>query len=158
VVVVLTDGESEMPESDRAAAFEREPRISTVFVRIWGADEAIYETGIAEGGYSPDPRGEAITARAAELVGGTVVPESDAGALLETVREAVGTGETVARSESSGRLALMPWLTLAALAPLGFVLLRRNVWWDRRLALPRSAVRRPGGAKVSEPRGVAQPG
>jgi hypothetical protein len=158
VVVVLTDGESEMPEGDLAAAFEREPRIRTVFVRIWDADEAIYETGIAEGGYSPDPRGEAITARAAELVGGTVVPESDPGSLLEAVRGAVGTGETVARSESSGRLALMPWVTLAALVPLAFVLLRRNVWWDRRLAVPRPAVRRPEGAKVSEPRGVAQPG
>jgi hypothetical protein len=165
VVVVLTDGESEMPEGDLAAAFEREPRIRTVFVRVWGADEAIYETGVAEGGYSPDPRGEAITERAAELVGGTVVGQDDPRGLLAAVREAVGRGETVARSESSGRLALMPWVTLLALVPLAFLLVRRNFWWAPRLPrLPRRAAgsRREGAAKeaakVPAPRGVAQPG
>ena len=45
-----------------------------------------------------------------------------------------------------------------ALVPLALVLLRRNVWWQRRLSLPRRAERRSEGAKVSEPRGVAQPG
>ena len=162
VVVVLTDGESEMPEGDLAAAFEREPRIRTVFVRVWGEDEAIYETGIAEAGYTPDPRGEAITARAAELVGGTVVPEGDSRALLDAVREAVGTGESVTRSESSGRLALMPWITLLALVPLAFLLVRRNFWWGlqlrRQLPGRRPARATVEGAKVSGPRGVAQPG
>lgn len=162
VVVVLTDGESELPEGDLAAAFEREPRIRTVFVRVWGADEAIYETGVAEGGYSPDPRSEAITARAAELVGGTVAREDDSRGLLAAVREAVGTGETVAHSESSGRLALMPWVTLLALVPLAFLLARRNFWWGRRSSLLRSRRARtervPEAAKVRAPRGVAQPG
>ena len=162
VVVVLTDGESEMPEGDLAAAFEREPRIRTVFVPVWGADEAIYETGVAEGGYSPDPRGEAIMGRAAELVGGTVVGEHDPQALVSAIREAVGTGETVARSESSGRLALMPWVTLIALLPLVFLLFRRNFWrrwpsWVRRpmRGAPKAA---PEAGKVRAPRGVAQPG
>lgn len=162
VVVVLTDGESEMPEGDLAAAFEREPRIRTVFVRVWGEDEAIYETGIAEAGYTPDPRGEAITARAAELVAGTVVPEGDSRALLDAVREAVGTGETVARSESSGRLALMPWVTVLALVPLAVLLVRRNFWWGWRPALRRPRVPPSEGAreaaKVRSARGVAQPG
>lgn len=162
VVVVLTDGESEMPGSELAAAFEREPRIRSVFVRVWGADEAIYETGVAEGGYTPDPRGEAIMARAAELVGGQVVAEDDPRALLAAVREAVGTGETVARSESSGRLPLMPWVALAALVPLAFVVVRRNFWWGVRLRRRLSGRRAEGAAaeaaKVPAPRGVAQPG
>ncbi len=162
VVVVLTDGESEVPEADLAVAFEREPRIGTVFVRVWGEDEEIFETGVAEGGYSPDPRGEAITARAAELVGGTVVAEDDPGAVVEAVREAVGTGETVARSESSSRLALMPWVTLLTLVPLVYLLLRRNLWWGWRLRERAVSRRRtevaPEAAKVRAPRGVAQPG
>lgn len=162
VVVVLTDGESEMPGGDLAAAFEREPRIRTVFVRVWGKDEAIYETGVAEGGYTPDPRGAAITARAGELTGGEVFAEDDPGAIVDAVREAVGTGETVARAESSGRLALMPWVTLLALVPLAYLLFRRNFWWEPRLRERVAGRRRAEGAseaaKVPAPRGVAQPG
>lgn len=162
VLVVITDGESEMPEGDLAAAFEREPRISTVFVRVWGEDEGIYETGVAEGGYSPDPRSEAIVARAAELVGGRVVEESEPRAAADAVRDAIGVGDTVARIESSGRFALMPWLTLLALVPLGFLLMRRNFWWPWRLRerppAHGSVEAAPEAAKVRAPRGVAQPG
>ena len=162
VVVVLTDGESEMPGGDLAAAFEREPRIETVFVHVRGEEEAIYETGVAEGGYSPDPRSEAILGRAAELVSGRVVRESDTPGLSAAVRRAVGTGETITRSESSGRLALMPWVTLLALVPLAFLLVRRNFWAGSRLRIrlrargPAEAA--PEAAKVPAPRGVAQPG
>lgn len=162
VLVVLTDGESEMPESDLAAAFGREPRIKTVFVRTWAESEGIYETGVAEGGYAPDPRSSAITARAAALVGGKVVEEGDPQALTAAVREAVGVGETIARKESSGRFALMPWVTALALVPLVFLLFRRNFWWGRRLRarLParRSTEASLEAAKVPAPRGVAQPG
>lgn len=162
VVVVLTDGESETPESDLAAAFEREPRIRTVFVRLWQPDEGIYEAGVAEGGYTPDPRSAAITARTAELVGGRVLEERDTAGLVAAVREAVGVGRTVSRAEGSGRLALMPWITLLALVPLGLLFLRRNFWWGGRLRV-RLPARRPAevspeAGKVPAPRGVAQPG
>ena len=162
VLIVLTDGESEMPEGDLASAFDREPRIRTVFVRIWGESEGIYETGVAEGGYSPDPRSEAIVARAAELVGGRVVEERDVRAAAAGVRDAVGMGETVVRRESSGRLRLMPWVTLLALVPLVYLVVRRNFWWRWRLrerTLERRAAEvAPEAAKVRAPRGVAQPG
>ena len=57
VLVVLTDGETRPLEfpSEFADAFRRGPRVQTVFVRLWGADERIYETGVAEVGYRPDP-------------------------------------------------------------------------------------------------------
>lgn len=162
VVVVLTDGESEMPEGDLAAAFDREPRIRTVFVRVWGEDEGIYETGVAEGGYASDPRSAAIAARAAELVGGRVVEEAEAAGVVQAVREAVGAGETVERAESSGRVALMPWVTLLALVPLALLLARRNLWVGSRLRIRLSArgpaEAAPEAAKVPAPRGVAQPG
>lgn len=50
VLVVLTDGETRPSETDLANAFRREPRIETVFVRIWDADERIYLTGVASSG------------------------------------------------------------------------------------------------------------
>jgi von Willebrand factor type A domain len=140
VLVVLTDGETQALEPDLARAFERRPKVEAVFVHVWGAaDERIYETGIAEGGYRPDPGSAAALARAAALVGGRVVPEADAEDVAAAVRELVGTGETVDRQRETGRLALMPYLTALALLPLGFVLLRRNVWLERRRRLQAAA-------------------
>jgi hypothetical protein len=158
-LVVLTDGETQPPDEGLSRAFARRPRIETVFVRFWDAEERIYETGVAEGGYRPDARSATWLARAAELTGGRVFEEDDAAGAASAVRAALGTGETVDRKHETGRLALMPYLTLAALLPLAFVLLRRNVWWPvtSRARLPRPALRTEG-AKVSEPRGVAQPG
>lgn len=158
VLVVLTDGETQPLDPRLARAFNRPPRIETVFVRFWDADERIYETGVAEGGYQPDPRSDALLANAAELVGGQVFEEDDAAGAASAVRAALGAGETVDRKHETGRFALMPYLTLLALVPLAFVLLRRNVWWAGAPRLRRPTGGVVEGAKVSEPRGVAQPG
>ncbi len=158
VVVVLTDGETRPLEGQLPRAFAREPRVDTVVVRLWDADERIYETGVAEGGYEPDARSEALLTEAAAQMHAQVLPESEPSQAVAAVRSAIGAGETVDVTHEAGRLALMPWIALAALVPLAVVLLRRNVWWQRRLSLPRRAGPRPEGAKVSEPRGVAQPG
>ncbi|MDH4103990.1 MAG: VWA domain-containing protein [Thermoleophilia bacterium] len=158
VVVVLTDGESRPPESELARAFKRRPQIKTVFVHVWDADERIYETGVVEGGYRPSPRSRAVLVRAAALAGGQVIQEGDAAAVARAVREAVGEGQTVAREEDSGRIALMPYVTLAALAPLVLVLLRRNVWWQWRRERRQQPAGAPVAAEVSPARGVAQPG
>jgi hypothetical protein len=146
VVVVLTDGETQPVQGDLARAFRRRPAIDTFFVRLWDADERIYETGVAEGGYRPDSGSDGSLARAASLVGGQVFGEDDASRVAGAVREAIGEGETVARAHESGRFALMPYIALVAALPLGFVLVRRNVWWSRRLALRRDQ----GGAPETE--------
>ncbi len=132
VVVVLTDAETETLEADLANAFKRRPPVETVFVHVWDADERIYETGVEEGGYQPDPGSIAALERAASLVGGPVIPESDAGNVVSAVLELIGEGETVSHKTETGRLALMPYLTALALLPLALVLLRRNVWFERR--------------------------
>ena len=158
VLVVLTDGESQPLEGRLRTAFEQEPRVDVVLVRYWDADERIYETGVAEEGYQPDPRSEAILAQAASQMGAQVLAEGSASEAVAAVREAIGAGSTVDVVHEAGRLALMPWIALGALVPLGFVLVRRNFWWQRRLSIRTRPEARPEGAKVSEPRGVAQPG
>ena len=135
VLVVLTDGETQPAEGELARAFKRRPRIETIFVRFWDEGERIYETGVAEGGYKADSGSGPALARTASLVGGRVFEESDAGQAAAALREAVGEGATVDRRHESGRLALMPWIALAALIPLCFVLLRRNLWWRRKAGL-----------------------
>jgi hypothetical protein len=127
VVVVLTDGESRQPfGAGLARAFDVKPPIKTIFVRFWNKDERIYETGVSEGGYLPDPGSAASLDRAASLVGGRTFSEPDVRAAGDAIVEAVGSGKTAGRTISGARLALMPWLTLAAFLPLGFLLWRRN--------------------------------
>lgn len=137
VLLVLTDGETQPLEPDLARAFKRRPKVETIFVHVWDADERIYETGVAEGGYRPDASSTAQLARAASLVGGQVLAEDDVANVAAAVREHVGDGETVNRERETGRLALMPYFTLLALVPLAFLLLSRNAWTKgRRQSIP----------------------
>jgi von Willebrand factor type A domain len=152
VLVVLTDGETQPPEDGLAPAFARRPAVETVLVHFWDADERIFETGVAESGYRPDRTSAARLDLTARLVGGEVFGESEAAGATRAVRDAVGEGETIVRREGTRRVALMPWLTLAALVPLGLVLLRRNTWWRwpglrERLGSRRGSHADPAGAR-----------
>lgn len=127
LLVVLTDGETRPIGTHLAQAFQRRPRIATIFVQFWDADERIYETGVAEAAYRPIRRSGADLARAASLVGGRVFSEDEPEELTAAARELLGRGPTRGQRIEGERLALMPYVTLAALFPLGFVLLRRNL-------------------------------
>lgn len=127
LLVVLTDGESQEIDVDLRRAYAKRPKIETFLVHVWGQEEAIYETGVAERGYKPDRASAATLANVASLVGGRVFPEA-AGDELEAAAETFfGSGPTRERTIQGERRALMPYATLAALVPLGFVLLRRNL-------------------------------
>lgn len=126
LLVVLTDGEADPVDPSLARAFRREPRTNVVFVRLWDPEERIYETGVPESGYRPDPELRSRLGDAASLVGGRVLTENEFGRLLAVAREVVGSGPTRKRELEGVRLALMPYITLAASVPLMLVLWRRN--------------------------------
>lgn len=129
VLVVLSDGETLPLENpgEFANAFKRKPTVETIFVRLWHEEERIYETGTAEVGYRPDPGSGALLETIASLIDAQILPEDEAGELPQIVAELVGTGPTTTREHEGKRRALMPWITLAAVFPLGFVLVRRNL-------------------------------
>lgn len=127
VLVVYTDGESQPVDEELTRAFARKPRVETLFVHVWGRDERIYESGAPERGYTPDPSSAAALRRVGDLTDGRVFAESDAGAAGAAARELLGDGPTRARALEGERRALMPYATMLALLPLGFVLLRRNL-------------------------------
>jgi uncharacterized protein (DUF58 family) len=127
LLVVFTDGESRAPEPELARAFQAKPRIETIFVRFWNADERIYETGVEELGYKPDPETEAQLRQAAAMVGGRVYSEGQTAAVAAAARAYFGSGPTRAAARQGERLALMPYVTLAAFLPLAFLLWRRNL-------------------------------
>lgn len=126
LLVVLTDGEIRELELDLAGAFRRRPRVEPLFVRFWAEGERIYETGVAEEGYRPDPASGALFTQIASQIGGRVHAEGGATGLHADVGELLGTGPTRARTLEGERRPLMPYITLAALLPLGLVLVKRN--------------------------------
>ena len=92
------------------------------------ASERIWESGVAEAGLHarsdtrrrpsrrPRPRSRAA-----------VVEEGQDAEVAAAVRSALGTGPTTPRRIEGNRQALMPYVALLAILPLGFVLYRRNL-------------------------------
>jgi hypothetical protein len=126
-LVVFTDGESQPVTSGLSSDFSRRPHVDVTFMKVGDTSERIYETGVAEAGYRPDPTSAAILATAAAAVRGRVLEEGDVAGAAAAVRKAVGSGPTVGRRIEGHRRALMPYVALLAFMPLGFVLLRRNL-------------------------------
>jgi hypothetical protein len=127
LLVVFTDGETTAAGPALARAFQRRPRIETFFVRFWNASERIYATGVAEPGYTPDPLVAARLAQVSSLVGGRVFSEGDLAGVQEAAADFFGSGPTKARPFEGERIALMPYVTLAAFVPLAFLLWCRNL-------------------------------
>ena len=120
----LTDGESR-PLDPSSGRFPGKPPIQTVIVRFGNADERIYATGEAESTYPPRTA-RRRSQRAAELMDGQAYSEEEVSAAADAVAETIGEGATSDRTIPGARVALMPWVTLAAFLPLGFLLWRRN--------------------------------
>lgn len=125
-LVVFTDGESQ-PVSTLASDFAKTPKVDVTFVRIGDASEKIYESGLPEAGYSPDPAAGQTLATAAAAVGGRVLQEGQVAEAVAAVRAALGAGPTAPRRIEGNRQALMPWVAMLTAIPLGFVLYRRNL-------------------------------
>jgi hypothetical protein len=66
-------------------------------------------------------------AAAAAAVEGRVFEEGQVAEAASAVRAALGTGPTRPRRIEGNRQALMPYVALLAVIPLGFVLYRRNL-------------------------------
>jgi hypothetical protein len=126
-LVVFTDGESQPVSSVLSTDFSRKPRVDVTFVRIGDAGERIYESGVAEAAYEPDPAARTTTAAAAALVRGRVLDERQVAEAAAGVREALGAGPTLDRRIEGSRRALMPFVALLSILPLAFVLYRRNL-------------------------------
>ena len=125
-LVVFTDGESQ-PVSTLATDFAQAPKIDVTFVRMGDGNDQIWESGVAEAGYTPDPDAAETLAAAAAAVEGEVLEEGQVSDVAAAVRTALGTGPTTPRRIEGNRQALMPYIALLTIIPLGFVLYRRNL-------------------------------
>ena len=127
LAVVVTDGESQPSDPTRLAALlQGPPRIETVFVHVWGANERVFRRGAPEPQYEPDPSSRSALQRLAAATGGSVFAEERAGQAAARARDVLGSGRVVSRAEARAYVGLAPYLALGALLPLGVALLRRE--------------------------------
>ena len=125
VLVVLTDGETEEPGPQLAAALRRS-RIETVFVHLHRPGEQIHLAAAPDPAYRSDRGSQRRLAQLAAAVDGVSFPEDELAAAAAHISKSLGDGPTSPRPQRD-LLALMPYVTLAAALPLALVLRRRNV-------------------------------
>jgi hypothetical protein len=126
-IVVFTDGETlGINEARLARLWRRPPGVSAVFVQLWGRDERVFNRGLPEPQYRPDPGARASLDGLAKVTGAAVFDEDELGAATNRVRSAVKRGPTVTEGVRKTRLALAPYLLAAALLPLGLLLWKRE--------------------------------
>jgi hypothetical protein len=129
LLVLLTDGES-APFFDGSigALFRGPPAVRTIYVPFWRRDEHVYlPNGKPEPLYRSDPAAGRTIRRLAEATDGVAIQHEDVNAAANAARTLLGTGPRVSDIREHRRVDLAPYLAFGVLAPLGFLLYRRNV-------------------------------
>ena len=127
LLVIFSDGESRFFDEVVLARELHKGHVHVLFVQVWNAGEKIYlQRNNVDPGYRPDPQSVGAAGRIASAGDGERVGE-DPGALTSKAKAFLGTGPETKVREQRTRVSLGPYVALAALLPLGFVLLRRNL-------------------------------
>ncbi|HEY3541785.1 MAG TPA: vWA domain-containing protein [Gaiellaceae bacterium] len=126
VLIVFTDGEATPLSPLTKLSLEHGP--TPLFVHVWQPDDRIRNKGGSpEGGYTADRDSAEVLADLAAGTAGHVYTEKQLDALKRGTRRAVGTAASHTLVSSYARVPLAEWFILAAVAPLGFLLWRRNL-------------------------------
>ena len=127
ILVVFTDGEASPLPVGVGYALAQQVKTPPLFVHVWSQTEHIYVRGRVDRHYVPDPSSTNVLTQFAAATHGRVFGENDMRELGRTIHERAGS--TPAHTEVLGyaRVALAPWILLAGVIPLGFLLWRRNV-------------------------------
>jgi hypothetical protein len=126
IVVVLSDFETDPFSARKLGASLRRQRLEPLFVHIWDGEERIWG-GLGDAGYRPDPRSPAVARGLAAAAAGRAFPEEELQQAKRALQEMLGDGTRRPLWRETSRTELAPWLALATLVPLGFVLYRRNL-------------------------------
>jgi hypothetical protein len=127
LLVIFSDGESRFFDEVVLARKLEKGGVHVLFVHLWDPAEKIYlKKNNVDPGYRPDPQSSASAQRIASAGHGQVFGE-DAKVLVAASKAYLGDGPQTKVREERTRVSLGPYIALAALLPLGFVLLRRNL-------------------------------
>jgi hypothetical protein len=126
LVVVFTDGESSRLPPSLRYQVGRVAGLTALFVHVWRSGERIFKHGRADPNYRADPTSGDALASFAGLLGGKEFSEQQLGRVAAAAQAGVGHSGTERTVETYARIALAPWVLLAGVLPLGFLLWRRN--------------------------------
>ena len=127
LLVVFSDGESRAFDDLKLTQTLRRGHVRVLFVHLWNSKEKIFLLrNAADPGYLPDAESLRAVERVATAGQGAVLGE-DPGELRDAAKEILGSGPATKVREQRTRVSLAPFVALAALFPLSFVLLRRNL-------------------------------
>jgi len=127
LVVLFTDGET-APYfgGDLRESLRLRPGTRFVIVRMGGQGERIWVNGHLDPGYRPDPSAAHATAGLAAVVRGSAFREGQVEAATHAAQRYLGTGPLEGVGRGLRAIALAPWLALASLIPLLYLLWTRN--------------------------------
>ena len=126
IVVVLSDFETDPFSITKLGATLRRQRLETILVHVWDGEERIFG-GLGDAGYRPDPGSVETVTKLARAAHGRAFAETELESAKGALRALLGEGASRPLWEERSRTELAPWLSLAALVPLGFILWRRNL-------------------------------
>lgn len=128
LVIVFTDGETRpFADASLGTVFKQPPGIHAIFVRIWGANERVWNGGRADPLYRPDPASAEYVQQLADTTQGVALRGSDFDGIVRAAREALGSGPHLDLKKERRQRELAPYFAAFAFLPLGFLLWRRNV-------------------------------
>jgi hypothetical protein len=127
LLVIFSDGESRAFDDLVLSRTLRAGHVRVLFVHLWAAHEQIFlRPDAADPGYRPDPESTRAAQRVVIDGQGELLEEDEAG-LRAAAKEVIGTGPATQLREQRTRVSLAPYVALAALLPLSFVFVRRNL-------------------------------
>jgi hypothetical protein len=128
ILVVFTDGEEQpLPPFTDYASLAQQVTTPPLFVHVWAPTERIYRYGRINPNYVPDPSSTRVLTDFARLSSGKMLREGDVNGLLGAIHAEAGSKPATTRLLGYARIALAPWVLLAGVIPLGFLLYRRNL-------------------------------
>jgi von Willebrand factor type A domain len=126
LAVVFTDAETADFNPRAVANAFAEGNVELIVVRFSRPGERVFGPGGAPEPYEPDPASAASAQLLADEVGGRSFDEDELGDAIDAAQSTVGEGPTVTGTEQPEIQPLAPYVFLAGLLPLAFLLYRRN--------------------------------
>jgi hypothetical protein len=126
LMVVLSDGESR-PFSQRSLVSTlRQQDVDLVLVRVWKRGESVYAGRRRDPRYVSNPAALVPLERlAAASAGARVFFEDEPGTITTRMRQLLGKGPRATVAKRRRTVPLAPYVVLAGVLPLGFLLVRR---------------------------------
>jgi len=127
LLVVFTDAETRAVGAAALGQAFANARIETIVVRVGSQRDRIYRGSRIETVYVPQAGSREAAASYASVVRGRAFDEDQLDDAITAARSMLGSGGAVTRAEIIDIRPLGPYVFLAALVPLSFLLLRRNL-------------------------------